>query len=628
MVGLRPERVVEVAVMGFVAGASFCAAWEATARFVGRTRRRPSGSAETSEEEGEDAVDEGESLMGGHAFYEVTPSTYSTRNEVRAIGRVASNHSLVSGGGSGGDGSQSGDSGTDKGLTAFGDADGTFGSRNKLVVAMVGLPARGKSYLVKMLVRYLTWIGFPTRIFNVGELRRRKGLAGASADFFGNTEAAQAQRDRLAMLCQEDMYDWLESNCSSCVAIFDATNTTVARRAKLVARCAAAEGVSLVFVESICDDPVVLKRNYHMKLQNADYKGQDPDAALADFLRRVEEYEARYETVRDDEGDGSCAYVKLINVGEKVITRHCSGYLTSQLAFFLGNVHIAPRRIWLALHGESRAQVESQRIGASAGGLTRRGAAFSRRLAAFVSEAHSAFCADFDLDDDALVVLSGNAPIHAETLRPLLGAARECKGLETAVLTSSLLNELCGGDFDGLSAKEFTERYPGIWRKRMADKLRFRYPGAGGESYLDVIARLRPILIELERQTRSVLLVSHLAVQRCLYSYFTGTDVEAIPYLPLPSGAVIELTPTPHGTTVETHVLLRPDEVVDDDAANDPASPPNLSPHHGKRRDRDRVSTEDLEIASTGSLGALLRASDASEDDAPTREEAPAAVGT
>ena len=138
-----------------------------------------------------------------------------------------------------------------------------------------------------------------------------------------------------------------------------------------------------------------------MKLQNADYKGQDPDAALADFLRRVEEYEARYETVRDDEGDGSCAYVKLINVGEKVITRHCSGYLTSQLAFFLGNVHIAPRRIWLALHGESRAQVESQRIGASVGGLTRRGAAFSRRLAAFVSEAHSAFRADFDLDENA-----------------------------------------------------------------------------------------------------------------------------------------------------------------------------------------------------------------------------------
>ena len=109
----------------------------------------------------------------------------------------------------------------------------------------------------------------------------------------------------------------------------------------------------------------------------------------------------------------------------------------------------------------------------------------------------------------------------------------------------------------------------------MADKLRFRYPGAGGESYLDVINRLRPILIELERQRKSVLLVTHLAVQRCLYSYFTGTDAEAIPYLPLPAGAVSELTPTPHGTQVRTHILLPDDEEVSEHGV---PSPPGAFP--------------------------------------------------
>jgi 6-phosphofructo-2-kinase len=29
-----------------------------------------------------------------------------------------------------------------------------------------------------------------------------------------------------------------------------------------------------------------------------------------------------------------------------------------------------------------------------------------------------------------------------------------------------------------------------------------RYPGAGGESYVDVIQRVRPIIVELERQRR------------------------------------------------------------------------------------------------------------------------------
>lgn len=31
--------------------------------------------------------------------------------------------------------------------------------------------------------------------------------------------------------------------------------------------------------------------------------------------------------------------------------------------------------------------------------------------------------------------------------------------------------------------------------KRAADKLNYRYPGVGGESYMDVIERIRPVII-------------------------------------------------------------------------------------------------------------------------------------
>lgn len=50
--------------------------------------------------------------------------------------------------------------------------------------------------------------------------------------------------------------------------------------------------------------------------------------------------------------------------------------------------------------------------------------------------------------------------------------------------------------------------------KRLLDKLTYRYPGIGGESYLDVIERIRPVLIELERQRKSVVIVGHIAVLR------------------------------------------------------------------------------------------------------------------
>ena len=53
--------------------------------------------------------------------------------------------------------------------------DGRIAQRDvgsKLVIVMVGLPARGKSYITKKIARYLNWLQHDTRIFNVGERRR------------------------------------------------------------------------------------------------------------------------------------------------------------------------------------------------------------------------------------------------------------------------------------------------------------------------------------------------------------------------------------------------------------------------------------------------------------------------
>lgn len=41
----------------------------------------------------------------------------------------------------------------------------------------------------------------------------------------------------------------------------------------------------------------------------------------------------------------------------------------------------------------------------------------------------------------------------------------------------------------------------------MQDKLAYRYPR--GESYLDVIARLEPMILEMERHREPLLIISH-----------------------------------------------------------------------------------------------------------------------
>lgn len=70
------------------------------------------------------------------------------------------------------------------------------------------------------------------------------------------------------------------------------------------------------------------------------------------------------------------------------------------------------------------------------------------------------------------------------------------------VATTPLLNEIHGGEFTGMDRESFRAKYPEMWQEREKDKLEFRFPGAGGESYQDVIQRVRPIIVELERQVR------------------------------------------------------------------------------------------------------------------------------
>ncbi len=48
---------------------------------------------------------------------------------------------------------------------------------------------------------------------------------------------------------------------------------------------------------------------------------------------------------------------QVYNVGQKVVTRNTTGYIPSQIAFYLQNIHIEPRKIWLTRHAESLDQV-------------------------------------------------------------------------------------------------------------------------------------------------------------------------------------------------------------------------------------------------------------------------------
>jgi len=85
-------------------------------------------------------------------------------------------------------------------------------------------------------------------------------------------------------------------------------------------------------------------------------------------------------------------------------------------------------------------------------------------------------------------------------------------------LMLSIENKCCmQGVCEGLTYEEMQDKFPQEFAWRDQDKLRYRYPW--GESYVDIMARLDPVLLELEHDD-NVLVVSHQAVLRCILGYF------------------------------------------------------------------------------------------------------------
>jgi 6-phosphofructo-2-kinase/fructose-2,6-biphosphatase 2 len=107
------------------------------------------------------------------------------------------------------------------------------------------------------------------------------------------------------------------------------------------------------------------------------------------------------------------------------------------------------------------------------------------------------------------------------------------------------LDELDSGVCDGLTYGEIEAEYPGDFRARDEDKYNYRY--VGGESYRDVVIRLEPIIMELER-SENILIVTHQAILRCIYAYFMNVEQEKSPWMEVPLHTLIKLTPRAYHT--------------------------------------------------------------------------------
>jgi 6-phosphofructo-2-kinase/fructose-2,6-biphosphatase 1 len=234
----------------------------------------------------------------------------------------------------------------------------------RLVIVLVGLPARGKSFVARKLQNFITWNGHHCKIFNVGKYRRQayaertESNGACDANFFDSKNAeAAALREKVAEIALQDMLRWLDDDDSDSdhgenekkspdvstltddaprpqrIAIFDATNSTKKRRKWVLEQCSSPQlrpgkPTGCVFVESVCDDAELLLENFRFKISNSpDYKGMSHEAALIDLQNRVRKYEEQYETIDDD----SLSYIKIFNLSTKILVNHIYGRMSKTI---------------------------------------------------------------------------------------------------------------------------------------------------------------------------------------------------------------------------------------------------------------------------------------------------------
>src|SRR5690606_10997016 len=105
-----------------------------------------------------------------------------------------------------------------------------------VAIIMVGKPARGKTFTARRLARYTNWLGYRSRVFNVGTYRRERLGAGQPASFFSHDNPeGRAARRAMAMAAVDDLLAWLVADGE--IAVLDATNSNRARRAWIATRC-------------------------------------------------------------------------------------------------------------------------------------------------------------------------------------------------------------------------------------------------------------------------------------------------------------------------------------------------------------------------------------------------------
>ena len=389
---------------------------------------------------------------------------------------------------------------------------------NKLYIVMVGLPARGKSTIAYKLKENLTKYGIKTGIFNNGDLRRRlTGIESSKPDFYNpdNREGAEL-REKIAITNMGRAVDYLKR--TGYVAILDATNVSLNRREKITDNIT---DHPIVFIECINGDEKILKASIQRKVTFPEFSHLAKKEAIKSFRQRIEYYQSMYVPLKTERN-----YIKLDSLYNKILAEEITDRIPywDRIRDFL--VTDTVKNLFLLRHGETHFNLEN-RIGGDSH-LTENGKAQARGLALYFQR------------KKIPIIFTSEKRRTIQTAVPI--KARQKKN---AIIPLKDFDEIDSGICECMTYEEIRKRMPDIALGRKKDKYNYTYPG--GEGYASMKYRVDMGIkkaLYLSRDSQSIIIVGHRAVNRMILSHFLYRREEDVPYIYVPQDRFYHIVAT------------------------------------------------------------------------------------
>ncbi len=387
-----------------------------------------------------------------------------------------------------------------------------------LYIVLVGLPARGKSFVAARLLEGLSADGLMVRVFNNGEVRRRTlGKASGAAGFYHpENSGGKYSREEISRINRMEAWEFLDGGGD--VAILDATNGSRQRRLDIERDL---NNAPILYIECLNDDPDLLEASIASKARLPEFEGLSKAEAVANFKQRISYYENLYAPLDEEH-----CYVRMETLNNRILEEKGCGPVPHYIQIRDILVSDWVRNLYLARHGQSEFNVQG-RIGGDAS-LTEKGRGQAEALAGHFHKVNIPY------------IFTSRRQRSAQTAAPIAADHPE-----SLVVSLPEFDEISAGTCEGMSYASIRKSMPAQYLMRHKDKYNYVYPG--GEGYVTLKERVsrgfRKAMF-ISGAAPGILIIGHQAINRMILSLFLFRPAEDVPYIYVPQDEYFHIVAT------------------------------------------------------------------------------------